>query len=115
MSRHRLTAVMTLLPLVALIAPARGGIEAPISLGVIVLDAKNITVLEVEQFLPERGAVVYKKVAELKGKLAPKQVRHVRIPVKPEPDASWKRHGPPLEALAELLAPGRRAVFFHDG
>jgi HEAT repeat protein len=118
MSRRHLKTIVTLLALAAVAAPAHAGIDAPLSLGIIVTDARSIVVLEVEQFLPERGAVVYKKVVELKGKHAGTHVRHVRVPAKPQPataDATWKRNGPPPEALAELLAPGRRAAFFHDG
>lgn len=106
---------MILLALFLMTGAARAGIEAPISLGVIVLDARNIIVLEVEQFLPERALVVYKKMAELKGKHIGSRVRHGNIPVKPDPDGKWGRRGPSLESLHELLIPGRRAVFFHDG
>src|SRR5262245_18502577 len=114
MSKTAPALAATLLAPVFAAAPARGGIQSPLSLGIIVLDAKNIVVLEVEEFEAKRGVVVYKKVADLKGKHAGKRVRHSNVPVKPDLEGRYERRGPPLETLTELLEPGRRVLFFHN-
>jgi HEAT repeat protein len=103
------------LAILRLTTPARGGIDPPLALGIIVVDAKHIVVVEVEEWSPERALVVYKKVSDLKGTHAGTRVRHGRVPGKAEEKAPGERRGPPAEILAELLAPGRRAVFFHNG
>src|SRR5262245_22145464 len=56
-------------------APAHAYIARSYTLGQIIQESKNIAVLKVHLVNKERGAIIYKKVADLKGTF-PDEMRH---------------------------------------
>src|ERR1700675_4908076 len=94
------------LALVFSTAPAWGYLGIFQSLGQVTSDAKFIVVLEVEQVSRENKVIVYKKVADLKGSYAHLQVKHHIAAGDDSRDA---------ETILNWAAPGKTAIFFHDG
>jgi HEAT repeat protein len=109
-----------LIPLAALLAlPALAPayIDRPPTLGRLVrYDAADIAVIRVEKVSKEKGVIVYKKVADLKGKYPTEQVRQVvgrRIADAPAPgDNPRPRAAHSILDWAEL---GKEAIAFHNG
>src|SRR5205085_10877649 len=78
-------------------------------------DAANIAVIQVEKVSKEKQAVVYKKLADLKGKYPSDHVKqHVarRLSDPPHPEEAPRPRG--ARSLLDWAEPGRVAVFFHD-
>jgi hypothetical protein len=100
-----------LLPALAvwLLSPAAGRayIEAPHSLGKCVHDSSNVVLLELVRVNTEKNLLIYKKVADLKGKHPTEEVKH-NIGNRGFHEREWKR----VMAWAE---PGKRAVFMYSG
>ena len=84
--------------------PARAYIEAPYSLGQFVNDARNIVVLELTRVNAEKGLLIFKKVADLKGNYPAQEVKH-NIGTRGFHEREWKN----VMAWAEV---GKKAVFF---
>jgi HEAT repeat protein len=76
-----------------------GQVIEPVPLGVLVRDADPIVVLQVDKVLVAPSIVIFKPVANLKGRAAPGSVRH-------------HVHDP---AILEWARPGRTAVCFYYG
>ena len=90
-----------------LLAPSAWGYLGILqSLGEVTNDAKLISVLEVEEVSREHKVIVYKKVADLKGSYANLQVKHHIA------DGEDTRAA---EAILNWAAPGKTAIFFHNG
>jgi len=101
------SACLTVLVVLALPLTVRGYIEAPYTLGRVLHEATNILVLRVEQVDRERNIIVYRKVEDLKGKHPTEVIRH-NI-------GRGGFHPREWQFIMEWAAPGRIAVFFHNG
>src|SRR5436190_41663 len=81
-------------------------IEVIPTLGQVINDATNIVVLEVEKVSLEKKVIIYKKLADLKGRYPIERVHHQIAgglsPREPKMILDW-------------AAPGKTAVWFHDG
>lgn len=100
----------TLAPLVVALwgaGPAAAYIEVPHSLGKCVGDSTNIVLLELTKVNKEKNLLIFKKVADLKGKHAGTEVKH-NIGQKGFHEREWKA----IQAWAEV---GKRAVFMYNG
>jgi hypothetical protein len=76
------------------------------TLGYVVKNAATIVVLEVESVSLEKRVVIFKKVADLKGRHPGKRVKHqLKEGLQPHE----------LKTVLDWAAPGRVAVCFHDG
>jgi HEAT repeat protein len=101
-----------LLCLAALLGPscARAGAHVDhmsgFTLGYVVEHSPTSVVLEVEKVSPEKRAIVFKKVADLKG-------RHPDLRVRHQIQEGLQPHE--LKAILDWAEPGRGAVCFHDG
>src|SRR5207248_1609024 len=106
-----------LIALLALPAPAPAYIDRPPTLGRLVqYDAADIAVVRVEKVSKEKGVIVYKKVADLKGKLPTDQLRQVvgrRIADAPGPADNPRPRG--AQSILDWAEPGKEAVAFHNG
>src|SRR5260370_19111586 len=113
MKRSRYAAVV----LCILSSPAPAYIDAPPTLGRLVqYDATNIVVMQVEKASKEKQAIIYKKVADLKGKYPADRIKqHVsrRIADAPGPEESPRPRGG--QSILDWGEPGKLAIFFHDG
>ena len=111
----RLIAVAVVL--VALPGPAPAYIDAPPTLGRLVrFDATNIVVMQVEKVSRDKQAIIYKKVADLKGKYPADRIKqHVsrRIADAPGPEDNPRPRGG--KSILDWAEPGKLAIFFHDG
>jgi HEAT repeat protein len=85
---------------------APGYVDLAPTLARILRESATITVAEVVRFSPERGAVVLKKVRDLKGQSSDEPLRHLLI------RANESTIDLPLLVLAE---PGRQCVVFATG
>ncbi|GBD36476.1 hypothetical protein HRbin36_01601 [bacterium HR36] len=85
----------------------RAYVEAPYTLGRVVVESSHICVLRVEQVERERNVIVYRKVEDLKGKHPTEIVRHTI--------GRGGFHPREWQITMEWAAPGKIAVFFHNG
>ena len=86
--------------------PARPYVDLAPTLARIVREAQTITVAKVVAFSPEEGAVVMKKIRDLKGAMGADPLKHQLV----RADESA------LDApLADWAEPGRRCVVFGTG
>ena len=83
--------------------PARAYIDITPSLGRVIGECQWIAVVEVEKVNPERRAIIYSKITDLKGKLPLSTIRHQLTDGHPP--------RPPRELL-DWARPGERAVLF---
>lgn len=92
-------------------------IDRPPTLGRLVqFDGVEIAVIRVEKVSKEKGTIVYKKVADLKGKYPTDRVRQVvgrRIADAPGPADNPRPSG--ASSVLDWAEPGKDAVAFHDG
>jgi TolB protein len=86
--------------------PAWGYLGILQSLGQVTGSSKFIVVLEVEKVSRENKVIVYKKTADLKGSSAALELKHHIAGGEDACDA---------EAILAWAAPGKTAIFFHDG
>ena len=86
---------------------AHAYVEAPHTLGRIVLESSNIVVMKVEKVDKERNLIVYTKVQDLKGSHPQTTIKH-NIGKAGFHEREWKN----IMAWAE---PGKTALFFHNG
>ncbi|HLY73080.1 MAG TPA: HEAT repeat domain-containing protein [Planctomycetota bacterium] len=93
--------------LLLLSAPwAHAYIDATPTLGTLMKDSTDIVVLEVEKVNTEKRIIIYKKIADLKGKLSGDEMRH-QITI------GW--HPRESQIIFDWAQPGKRAICFHDG
>src|SRR5258708_7929483 len=97
--------------------PALAYIDAPPTLGRLVqYDATYIVVMQVEKVNTEKQAIIYKKVADLKGKYPADRIKqHVsrRIADAPAPEENPRPRG--AKSILDWAEPGKLAIFFQDG
>jgi len=111
--RSRITIAAVLLTAVAsffcsyLLNPAHAYVEAAMSLGAVVAQSSNIVLMRVEAVDKVNNVIVYRKIADIKGKHPQDVIKHNigRGGLRPN---EWK----PQMDWAE---PGKTAVFFHNG
>src|SRR5262245_21766981 len=85
--------------------PARAYVDNAPSLGRVIEDASNIVVLEVEKVSKEKRVIIYKKVADLKGKHPGEQVKH---------QLTDGLHPREPKLILDWAEPGKTAVCFHN-
>jgi HEAT repeat protein len=78
---------------------------APSTLGQRIKEFPHITVLEVAQVNRAERSVLYRKVADLKGKDTAQEIKHVIQDLPPRD----------LQAIFDWARPGKVAICFHDG
>jgi len=93
---------VTLLGL-GLVSPARAYVDLAPTMGRMVREARTIALVEVDQFRRDSGALILKKVRDLKGETAEEPIKHrvigTEANVVPRPILEWAE-------------PGRRGVLF---
>jgi len=89
------------------VRPAAAYIEAPYTLGRLIKESTNIVVLQVEKIDKERNLIIYKKVADLKGK-------HPTDVIKHNIGKNGFHPREPQFIMSELDV-GKIAVCFHNG
>jgi HEAT repeat protein len=95
-----------LLALIGLPGPAPAYIDASPTLGRLVKESTNIVVLRVEKVSMDKRAIIYTKVADLKGKYPADQVKH-------QLTDGW--HPGESKFILEWAEPGRIAVCLLNG
>jgi hypothetical protein len=106
MMRSKTLAVVAAVWMVLMAQPVGAYVDLAPTLARIVREAHTITVAEVSAFSPEKGAVVLKKLRDLKGETASDPIKHRLL----RADESV------LDApLADWAEPGRRCVVFVTG
>lgn len=94
---------------VACLAASQGQayVEVPYTLGRIVHESTHIVLMEVAKINTEKNLVIFKKVADLKGKHPKDEIKH----------NIGKRGFHPREHqnIMAWAQPGKKAVFFHNG
>ena len=86
--------------------PARAYVDLAPTLGRIVRESQTITLAEVDRFSAEKGAVLLKKVRDLKGQAGPDVLKHQLM----------RANEPGIDrALAEWAEPGQPCVLFTTG
>jgi hypothetical protein len=90
----------------ALATPAQAFIDLAPSLGKLTNDSNIIVVLEVEKVSQEKRAIIFKKVAELKGK-------HDGEEIKIDLRDGWTPRN--TKIVMDWAAPGKTAIFFING
>jgi hypothetical protein len=86
---------------------ARAYIEIPYTLGRCLAEASHVVLMEVEQVNKEKNLVIFKKVKDLKGQHPEKQIKH-NIGQRGFHPREW-------QTIMAWAAPGKKAVFFHNG
>jgi HEAT repeat protein len=89
-----------------LTSPAHGYIDRAPTLGRLLNDSTNVVVLRVEKVRQDRHAIIYSKVANLKGQHAGDQVKH---------EIAGGLHPREYKAVLDWATPGKLAVCFHTG
>src|SRR5438045_1281477 len=87
-----------------LAGPAHGYIDRAPTLGRLLNDSPNVVVLRVEKVSQDRRAIVYSRVADLKGKHAGEQVKH---------EIAGGLHPREYQVVLDWATPGKLAVCFH--
>jgi hypothetical protein len=87
--------------------PARAYIEAPYSLGKILIDATNILVIQVDKVDKVNNRILYKKVQDIKG-VHPSDVLRHNI-------AQAGFHPREWQTVMAWAEPGKMALMFHNG
>lgn len=106
MMRQRLMVFTAVLGLMWLAQPAPAYVDLAPTLARIVREAETITVAEVVAFNPEKGAVVLKKISDLKGKTGTDPIKHQLV----------RADETAIDApIADWAEPGRRCVLFVTG
>jgi HEAT repeat protein len=99
-----LTAFLVALALIA--APVHGYVDVSPSLGWIIKDATAITVFQVDKVSLEKKAILYKKVADLKGFFPDAEVRH---------HVAEGFHPREPKIVLDWAEPGKLAICFSSG
>jgi HEAT repeat protein len=94
--------------------PALAYIDNPLTLGrVVEYDASNIVVVQVEKVSQEKGVIIYKAVADLKGK-SEQPVLRQRVNRLPREEARRQDGGGPRSPILSWAEPGRVAILFSN-
>lgn len=99
-------ALLVVAPLLALAAPVRGYIEAPHTLGRCVHESTTIVLVELTKVNTEKNLLVFKKVADIKGKHPAAEIKH-NIGQRGFHQREWK-------GIMAWAAVGKRAVFMSN-
>jgi hypothetical protein len=91
-------------PLLVLTSTAHAYIEAPHTLGKCIHESTNVVLVELTRVSKEKNLLIFKKVADLKGKYAGDEIKH-NIGQRGFHEREWKN----VMAWAEA---GKKAVFF---
>ncbi len=106
-----------LIILVSLAGPAPAYIDRSPTLGRLVqYDSMDIAVIRVEKVSREKGLIVYKKVADLKGAYPTDQIRQVvrrRVADAPVPGDNPRPRA--AHSILDWAKPGEEAIAFHNG
>jgi HEAT repeat protein len=106
MVRSRTTAVVAAAWMMFMAQPSEAYVDMAPTLARIVREAQTITIAEVVAFSPEKGAVILKKIRDLKGETGSDSLKHRLV----RADESA------LDApIADWAEPGRRCVVFVTG
>ncbi len=103
MPRIRTTLMAVTLLGLGLVSPARAYVDLAPTLGRMAREARTITLVEVDQFRRDSGALILKKVRDLKGETAGEPIKHR---VTTAEGNVVPRH------ILEWAEPGRRGVLF---
>ena len=102
---------LLLLPIIAAllfaVSPAPAYVEAPYSLGQMIKESTTIVLMEVTKVNKEKNLIIYKKLADLKGKHPKDEIKH-NIGKGGFHPRVWQI---PMAWAEE----GKKAVFFHNG
>ena len=88
-------------------SPAVAYVEAPHTLGRCVHESTTIVLVEVARVNAEKNLIIYKKIADIKGKFAGTELKH-NIGKKGFHEREWKN-------VMQLVEVGKKAVFFSNG
>src|SRR5262249_43528479 len=102
--RHMLRFLSVALLAVAAATQAHAYIEATHTLGRCVHESNNVVLVELTRVNQEKGLLIYKKIADIKGKFPTDEIKH-NIGKRGFHEREWKN----VMAWAEA---GKRAVFF---
>src|SRR5262249_1110902 len=94
------------LALHALMSPAWAYVDWAPTLGKLIKDSKNIVVVRVEKVSEEKRAIIFKKVADLKGKHAGEEIKH---------QITDGLHPREPHTIMDWAEPGQLAILFHSG
>src|SRR5262249_55869973 len=88
-------------------SPAPAYVEAPMSLGAVLAQSTNVVLMRVEAVDKEKCIIIYRKVADIKGKHPTEVIKHNigRGGLRPN---EWK-------VQMDWAEVGKTAVFFHNG
>src|SRR5438132_12238680 len=102
-----LSLVGTIVALTWWVSPSRAYVEAPMSLGSVLVQSTNVVLMRVEMVDKEKNLIIYRKVQDLKGKHNTEVIKHNigRGGLRPN---EWKQQ-------MDWAEPGKTAVFFHNG
>jgi len=100
-------AILAALSCLALTTPAFAYIEAPHTLGRCVHESSNVVLMELVRVNTEKNLLIYKKVADIKGKHPADEIKH-NIGNRGFHEREWKN----IMAWAQV---GKRAVFMYAG
>jgi hypothetical protein len=100
------SALLAAVPVLVLAAPTHAYIEAPHSLGKCVHESTNVVLVELTKVNTDKNLLVFKKVADLKGKHPAAEIKH-NIGKRGFHEREWKN----VMAWAEV---GKRAVFMYN-
>ncbi|HEX3147452.1 MAG TPA: YdjY domain-containing protein [Gemmataceae bacterium] len=98
--------ILAALPLLAFALPAQAYIEAPHSLGKCVHESTNVVLIELTKINTDKGLLIFKKVADIKGKSTAAEIKH-NIGKRGFHEREWKN----VMAWAEV---GKKAVFMYN-
>ena len=87
--------------------PASAYVEAPMSLGAVITQSTNVVLMKVEKVDKEKNLIIYRKVADLKGKHPTEVIKH-QI-------GRGGFHPREWQITMEWAEVGKTAVFFHNG
>src|SRR3954469_3652810 len=95
--------IVPLALLLAVAAPARAYIEAPMTLADVINQSRQITILRVKAVDKSKNMIVYEKVEDIRGKFPTATARHVCT--------GQLREGE-TKTVLEWAEPGKTAIFF---
>ncbi|MCI0683089.1 MAG: YdjY domain-containing protein [Gemmataceae bacterium] len=82
-------------------------VEIPYTLGRMIAESSHVVLMEVEAVNQEKNLIIFKKLKDLKGQHPEKQLKH-NIGTRGFHAREW-------QTIKAWAAPGKKAVFFHNG
>src|SRR4051812_35484115 len=107
MNRNRCVFVLGLLVIVFMALPGFSYVEERYTLPRVINESTNIVLMKVERVNKEKKLIIYKKVADLKGKHPTDVIKHN---VGVGGFNAFEQKAP-----TEWAEPGKLAIFFHNG